>query len=237
MEPLFSYRFKNSIDQYSSNSEVQSFFEKVYKADDDFISQGENRRKGAYRSFEKVKNPAFMVVKTTRHHDLLRRYLEFLPEIEIISIVRNPCAAISSWINTDREFRDKGCTVDNDWRTGACRKDGQGEYWGFSDWLSVTTLHTELASEYENFSILKYEDLLENTTNRVAEIFGRLSLGVEQQTIDFLADCRSSHNEDPYSVFKSAKVKDQWKAILDPGIANRIADETETFGLSRFLDS
>jgi len=236
MEPLFSYRFKNIINEQSSEEDVLSFFEQVYLADDGFMNQEENRRKGAYTTFEKTRNPACMVVKTTRHHNLLRKYLESVPGIEIVSIIRHPCAAISSWICADREFRLKGCSIENDWRTGACRKDGPGEYWGFLDWLLITKLHTELALEYDNFSILKYSDLVEDMLGETRRIFDRLSLPVEQQTLDFLRDCRSSHNDDPYSVFKNAKVKDQWRVLLDPKIAQQIIEEADACGLNRFLD-
>jgi len=237
MEPLFSYRFKNAINDLSSKIEIERFLKQVYLADDDFINQRENRRSGAYESFKKSENPETLVLKTTRHHELLRRYLELIPEMEIVSIVRHPCAVINSWVRTDREFGDKGCSLDKDWRAGACRKDGPGEYWGFSDWVSVTKLHVELAEQYKNFSILKYSDLVDNSITEVEKLFANLRIEFEPQTLKFLHDCHNMHSEDPYSVFKDVDVRGRWETQLDRNIAQKIKAETASCGLQQFLDT
>ena len=198
MEPLFSYGFKNIINLDSSKDEIQDFFNKVYQTDDDFIHQKENRKKGIYPTFNKNKKLKFLVLKTTRHHHLLENYLKKIDHIEIISVVRHPCATISSWMNTDREFKLKGCVAENDWKTGECRKDGVGEYWGFNDWLSVTNEHVELSNEHSNFNILKYTDLIQNPEDTVKILFKNLSIQYVEQTAGFLEVCHSTHNDNPY---------------------------------------
>ena len=95
MEPLFAYQFKNKINSKSSRKNIAKFFTEVYLSDDDFINQKENRDKGVYCSYIKDPEPEFLVVKTTRHHHLLERYLNSIDYIEIISIIRHPCAVVS----------------------------------------------------------------------------------------------------------------------------------------------
>ena len=236
MEPLFSYRFKNIINENSSREDINNFFTEVYLTDDDFIHQNENRVNGAYYSFRKRPTPDFLVIKTTRHHNLLERYLKMIECMEIVSIIRHPCAVISSWINTEREFKAKGCTVDNDWRSGQCRKDGEGEFWGFDDWLSVTRQHVELSQIYSNFNIVKYSDLIHGPEGVARILFKRLSIPYEKQTADFLRDCNSRHDEDPYSVFKGIDVEKKWATELNSAIAQEIIKDTIASGLSRFLE-
>ncbi len=236
MEPLFSYRFKNTISNNSSKADIVRFFEEVYLSSDDFISQKINRDKGIYLSFDK--NPAldFLVVKTTRHHNLLERYLDLVDRINVVSIIRHPCAAINSWMKTDREFKSKGCKVDTDWRSGRCRKDGEGEFWGFNDWLSVTRLHVQLSQKYENFSIVKYSDLIRKPEETTRGLFKSLFIPFEKQTEDFLKACHSRHDNDPYSVFKGPEVENKWMDELDSTIAKEIIRDTINSGLSGFIN-
>ncbi len=235
MEPLFSYRFKNAINEKSSKADIARFFTEVYRTDDDFIRQNENRSKGIYRSFKKDSRPEFLVIKTTRHHHLLQGYLKSINCIDVISIIRHPCAVINSWINTEREFKAKGCTIDNDWRSGRCRKDGDGEFWGFDDWLSVTRQHMELGEKYSNFNIVLYADLIHKTEHAVKVLFKQLSIPYEGQTAVFLEDCHRRHDDNPYSVFKNTAVENKWKTELNNSIAQEIIKETTASGLGGFI--
>lgn len=235
MEPLFAYQFKNRINEKSPREEITKFFTEVYLTDDDFIHQKESRIKGSYYFFEKKPTPEFLVVKTTRHHHFLERYLRLIDCMEVISIIRHPCAVISSWINTEREFMAKGCTVKNDWRSGECRKDGDGEFWGFDDWLSVTQQHVELSQKYSNFNIVKYAELIHRTEDVTGRLFKQLSIPFTRQTVGFLKDCHSKNHDDPYSVFKSTDVENKWKTKLDNAIAQEIIKETIASGLGDFI--
>lgn len=235
MEPLFSYRFKNVVNGDSSCVEIAKFLTDVFLANDDFINQKENRDKGAYSSFVKNKNQSILVVKTTRHHHLLRKYLDCVKNIEIVSVIRNPCAVINSWINTEREFLKKGCVIDEDWRSGECRKNVEGEFWGFDDWLSVTKQHVELSEKRINFNFLKYSDLVRDPQETIKNLFKKLSIPYGLQTEEFLVSCHSLHDDDPYSVFKSRDVENQWKTKLDSSISNEIIDRTVAAGLEQFI--
>lgn len=236
MEPLFAYRFKNAINASSTKEELDEFFASVYLTDDEFIHQKESRKKGVYDTFEKKSATDVLVIKTTRHHHLLEQYLKLSDCIDIVSIIRHPCAVISSWINTEREFLSKGCTVENDWRSGECRKDGEGEFWGFDDWLSVTRQHVGLAQQYKNFHIIKYADLIHDSDAVIRGLFKELSIPCTSQTLEFLKDCNRKHSNDPYSIFKNKDVENKWKDSLNNNaIAQEILLETMAFGLDEFI--
>ena len=236
MEPLFAYQFKNKINSKSSRKNIAKFFTEVYLSDDDFINQKENRDKGVYCSYIKDPEPEFLVVKTTRHHHLLERYLNSIDYIEIISIIRHPCAVVSSWINTEREFTAKGCTVENDWRSGECRMNSDGEFWGFDSWLAVTQRHIELSQKYNNFNIVKYADLVHESEDVISKLFARLSIPYTKQTSNFLRDCHRTHHDDPYSVYKNKEVENKWKDRLNSDIAQEIMKETIASGLGDFTE-
>jgi len=235
MEPLFAYKFKNIIDENSTEEEIISFFNDVYLTEDDFINQKENRNAGVYDVFKKNQTQEFLVVKTTRHHNLLKRYLDLIDCIEVISIVRHPCAVINSWINTDREFKSKGCTVENDWKSGYCRKDGIGEFWGFSDWLSVTRQHIELSKKYQNFNIVEYANLIKDPEVVIKYLFNKMSILYTRQTASFLESCHNKHHDDPYSVYKNKEVESAWKDTLNCKIAEEIIKKTIDSGMDQFV--
>ncbi|MCK5666559.1 MAG: hypothetical protein KAI17_23870, partial [Thiotrichaceae bacterium] len=197
--------------------------------------QKENRRKGIYPKFKKSNEASFLAYKTTRHHELLHKYLEAVKNVHIVSIVRHPCAVINSWIRSDNEFEKKGCTLSADWKAGACRKEGVGEYWGFDDWLSVTQDHVSLSHKYSNFNILEYSDLIRGSEGVIYKLFKQLLIPYTKQTAEFLKDCHSSHDDDPYSVFKSASAENKWKSELDSDISHEIIRSAKAANLGQFL--
>jgi len=235
MEPLFAYRFKNRINATSSCEEVNELFASLVDLDDEFMLQKENQRAGYYPTFEK-RDAEIVAVKTTRHHELLERYLECLSDVHIVGIVRHPAGAINSWMKSYKEFEKKGCSLARDWRTGDCRKQGIGEYWGFDDWLSVTKKFVRLAAEYSNFHLIRYSDLVKKTDHCVKALFQDLGMEMQPQTASFISACHSRHDKDPYSVFKNKVVADEWMGELDPGLAKVIVNEATSAGLSYFLE-
>ena len=68
---------------------------------------------------------------------------------------------------------------------------------------------------------------LARTTKEVKKLFKFLNLEMDQQTKNFLTYCHKSNSNDPYSVYKSKKVKDRWKDELNLQIQNKIITETK----------
>ena len=125
LAPLFSFAFKNYVDENSSREDWIDFFRKVYSMDgDSFLEQTDRRKKNQYPVFNnKNTNPGILVLKHTRYHNLTNHLLDIFPEIKIIHIVRNPCAVINSWLSVSREF-PKDADPLKEWQTGNCRKTG-----------------------------------------------------------------------------------------------------------------
>lgn len=236
-EPLFAYRFKNSINPTSSCHEVNEFINALYDVDDDFILQKQNQKAGFYPEFNKTDLSQIMAFKTTRHFELLEKYLSCVADLSIIAIIRHPCAIINSWFNSYREFEKKGCQPQKDWRSGGCRKNEIGEYWGFDDWLLSTAQFVQLSQQYKNFHLVRYSDLVENTNSEVSRLFVELNLDIQAQTFDFITACNERHDDDAYSVFKDKQlVHQQWVEQLDINIANTIIQETLAADLGYFLE-
>lgn len=235
--PLFSYEFKNALDESSTSEDWISFFEKVYVTQSEYLDQVFLRREGIVPNFsDKDVSPEHLVIKSTRFHNLIRSILEKHPFIRFVALVRNPCAAIHSWLTNPMEFPEGEESVAQ-WRSGECRKTGPGEFWGFDDWKYVTSLHLALASEYpERFKIIRYEDLVRNAEETVKGLFFHLGIPYTDQTEYFLRQSQSTHNTHTRAVFKSPDVKDRWRKEMDPCMAREIIEELQGTPLAQFVE-
>lgn len=235
LEPIFSYAFKNAVDENSTKDEYKGLFDGIYISHDDFLLQKDKREAGTYPTFLKRESPEFLAFKTTRFHHLLENMMRYFENLKMVSIVRHPCGAINSWLNTPREFP---ATADpmKEWRTGNCRKTAKEEFWGFDDWKKVTSMHMEFAKIYpEQFKIIRYEDLVEDTLPRTMELFNFTGLDLEGQTISFIRECHNHHNSDSYAVFKKKDVSCTWKDSLPKEIQKEIIEEIKGTPLEIFL--
>lgn len=235
LEPIFSYAFKNVVDENSAREDYIKLFDCIYASQDAFLLQRDKRKSGKYPTFSKRKVLEFLTFKTTRFHYLLKDMLNYFDNLKMISIVRNPCGSINSWLNTPGEFP---ATADpmKEWRSGSCRKTAKEEYWGFDDWKKVTTLHMRLEKDFsKQFKIISYEKLVENTRKATEDIFEFVGLELEEQTINFTKECHKSHNEDSYAVFKKKDVAYTWKSNLPKGIREEIIAEVKGTPLEIFL--
>ncbi|PWW36480.1 sulfotransferase family protein [Chromohalobacter israelensis] len=234
MEPLFSYELKNCIDTDSTCQEVENFIRRAWESKSEFMLQAERVSSKSYPEFYKEKTDV-LCFKTTRHHEMLQKYMECIDDIHIVAVVRNPCGAINSWIKSGKEFSEKGCRVSQDWLSGRCRKNDVGEYWGFNDWLFTTKQILELSNNHENFHMVKFSDIVTDPVQETNAIFNKCGVEVAGQTLSFLKDCHKTHNQDPYSVFKNKFVVDSWKSELPLEISREIIKRTVDEGLGMFL--
>jgi len=237
LSPLFSYTFKNYVGENSKKEKWEEFFEKVYNiTGDQFLEQLERKKIGQYPVFNKKSiKSKFLVLKHTRYHNLTESLLHNNPDVKVIHIVRNPCAAINSWINAPREFPE---TADpfKEWRNGNCRKTSQEEFWGFEDWKKITEYYLKLQNYLpENVFVLRYEDLVENTETWTENMFNYVGLSITEQTKKFLYDCHGKHDSDDYAVFKDKSVKDKWRTQLDHRIINEIFEDLKGTRLEKFI--
>jgi len=239
MEPIFSYALKNSVNENSTKVEFESFFEKAFNANDDvFMNQLENRAKGIYPTFKKDKNVSVLVFKTTRFHEIIPTLLKNFSQefLKIVSIVRHPCGAINSWLNHPNEF-PQDADKTQEWRSGACRKAAKEEYWGFNDWLEVMQLHQYYEKQNRNFKIFQYENIVKNIKTETEQMLEFTGLNLNRQTLEFIKDCQTRNDADPYSVYKNIETAFKWKTALEKSIQKEIIQETYHNGLSRYLVS
>ena len=237
LSPLFSYQFKNVVNESSTIAEWNSFLDDVYQSDDLFINQVERRKRGEYPEFEeKFETPQNLVIKDTRYHNLTYRILELFPDIKIIHIVRNPCGAINSWLKAPREFPANADIFEN-WKTGAIRKTAPEEFWGFDDWKKITAMYIELENRFPNtVFVVKYEDLVNNPVDVTKKMFEFSGLIIHKQTISFLELSHKINLNSEYAVFKDKSVKNNWKKELPDEIQGTIFHELRGTNLERFLD-
>ena len=236
LEPIFSYKLKNMVNDKSTKEDFLAFFEKAFDShDDDFMNQTEKRKKGHYPVFQKTKEDV-LVFKTTRFHNLLPNLMELFDEdfLQVISLVRHPAGAISSWVTHPNEF-PSNFDYKEEWRSGSCRKSSVEEFWGFEDWKDVTSQHLNLENKYRNFHIFQYEDIVNNITDETKKIFDFSKIPYTRQTEDFLIKSQDKHIDDPYAVYKDKSVTLKWKKNLDKYIQKQIIDETKQSQLKRFL--
>ncbi|MCK5218004.1 sulfotransferase [bacterium] len=236
LSPIFSYAFKNCVDETSSREEYEKLFRGAYAIEDEFMSQKTRRIEGRYPIFvDKKGDPGFLVIKMTRFHNLLRTMLLHCDNLKVVAIVRHPCGAISSWLNTPSEFPASTDPM-KEWRTGNCRKTGPEEFWGVDDWQLVTSMHLRLKSEFPSrFTIIRYEDLVDDALNVSEKLFTFFDMPLTNQTEKFLRASQSAHDDDSYAVFKNPAVKDKWRTALHPDIQEEIIRSIQNTELERFL--
>lgn len=239
-QPLFSYRFKDYLDEHSCAHEIDVFFERIAEAEDEFLDQREKIRRGIYPDFKKRDRLTHIVYKEVRYHHILNNMMSRHQEVKVVGIIRNPLAVMNSWFNAPREFRrDLGWEELTEWRYAPSKNCGRiEEFYGYEKWKEVAYMFLGLAEEFPGrFHLAVYSDLLEETLAEVRSLFRFCEIPLEQQTVDFIMQSRAKHQPDPYSVFKMKESDDAWKQELDQQIASEIADDLSDTTLERFLDS
>lgn len=236
LSPLFSYELKNRLDKSSSREEWEEVFAAAYRSQNEFMNQSYRREAGEYPTFEdKLPDPSTLVIKDTRFHDLTESMLEHFPKLKLVAIVRHPCGAVHSWLTTPSEFPEGADPLEN-WRSGACRKPGFGEFWGFDDWKFVARLFLRLQTERPGqIRIVRYEDIVADSVRVVRDLFDWCGLGWANQTKNFLIQSQTRHHEHEHAVFKSPSVAHRWKAELDTTIRDAIFADLEGSDLETFL--
>lgn len=237
-DPLFSYAFKGALDVESCVDDWHRLFEASYHTADPYMDQDGPRARGLIPTFEeKNAAPDVLAIKSNRRHELLAQALRRGIDAKALLIVRDPVAAIESWLTNPSEFPESADPA-SEWRTGACRKGGggEGEYWGFDDWRLTASLFLELSEALpETTRLLRYEEIDENPEAVAASIFAWLGLEMEAQTLAFLRLSRRNHSDHPRAVFRDPARRVKRGGALPPGVADEIRAELINGRLARFL--
>lgn len=237
LAPLFSHELKDRLDHGATAAEWRGFFRTVYETASDYMDQGFLRRTGAVPEFtERSAEPAVLAIKSTRHHHLTRHLLAACDEISWLGVVRHPCGAIHSWLSNPLEFPPAGDPA-SEWRSGRCRKTAAAEFWGFDDWMTVTSMFVDLATRHpDRFMLLHYERFVADAEREIRPVLARIGLDLHPQVTRFVRDSQARHSPDHRSVFKLPAVADRWRTELDPGIRTAIEAELSGSPLARLFD-
>lgn len=234
--PLFSYEFKNVLNEESSTGDWEELFFNVYKTKSEFLDQDYLRKKGLVPYFEEKKEtPEHLVIKSTRFHNLTPHLLEKNSQVRFVHLVRHPCASLHSWLTNEYEFPSTASPL-LEWRKGACRKTEVGEFWGFDDWKYVNSQALRLEKKYpDRFQVIRYEELIKDTANSVKALFLGLGIPYDSQTDEFIRLSRSKHDTNKRSVYKKTASDEEWVNSLDPKIISTCLDELRGTELEKFL--
>ena len=173
--PLFSYAFKNSMTENNDADSWCSFFKRVYETSDDYMDQIYLSKSGLIPEFRnKDEDPGTLLIKSNRQHHLTESLMVKMTELRMIALIRNPLATINSWICNPTEFPPDADPL-QEWRTGSCRKNGVGEFWGFDDWKSITLMHLALEKKFPGrFFIHTYEEIIQDPYEQARLMYQRL---------------------------------------------------------------
>jgi DNA-directed RNA polymerase subunit F len=227
-QPLFSYSHKSVLNHHSSKKDIERFFQDILNTEDEFVLQKEAIQKKNVPSFSK-KKITHIVYKEVRYHHILKNLLEKDNEIRVIGLIRNPYAVINSWLQAPKEFKKElGWKISEEWRFAPKKNlDKVEEFNGFEKWKEVTSLFEELNKQHpDNFIIVKYVELLNNTGDTIRSIFESCNLDIKPQTIDFLNKSKTiDKSNNAYSVYRKKNNDDMWKSELNQEIINEITKE------------
>jgi len=237
-QPLFSYKFKDYLNENSTRDDIDSFFRDLKISKDDFLDQTEAKKKGIIPSFDKNPNPKVVVYKEVRYHHILKNMMEVSTDLKLIGIVRNPLSTIHSWLNAPKEFRkDKGWKSNNEWLNAPSKnKNQKEEFNGYNKWKETALLFEELKKKYPlRFMLVSYSELIKSTDEMVEQLFSFCELEIGKQTNYFLKDSRDKTIKNAYSVYRNKVSDSNWKGDLNQEIVDFITADLGNSVLEKYL--
>jgi len=239
-QPLFSYAFKDYLNDKSSREDVVGFFENIAKSSDDFLLQKDKIENGEYPSFTKDDEFTHIIYKEVRYHNIIKNMLTKDKELVVIGLIRNPFAVVNSFLNSPREFRkDLGWNEIEEWQFADKKNlDKAEEFFGYEKWKEVYFIFKELEKEFKDrFCVAYYDDLLQDTIKEVQRIFDFCDLDVNTQTKDFIKNSNSATNKKIYSVYRKKMNDKSWMSNLSTPIGDMISSDLQKnniidFGIS-----
>ena len=237
-QPLFSYAFKDYLDETSSKSDIKSFFIEISQSDDEFINQVKEKSLGIVPSFKKDTSCNTIAYKEVRYHHLLEHLLKIDDGLTVVGLIRNPLATIYSWYKAPKEFRnDLGWKFEDEWRFAEKKNHGQKEEFnGYEKWKEAATMFQMLQKKYPGrFILVNYNELLQNSLKITEKIFSFCGLEIHDQTKDFVTASKKKQVDDRYSVYKT-KVNDmEWEGSLPDKVEKYIVDDLSGTPLEVYL--
>ena len=222
-QPLFSYKFKSALDEKSSKDDIIRFFNNISTTDDAFIRGG----MGEDVSFEKG-DITHSVFKEVRYLNLIRHLRSTDDDLMFVFLIRNPIDVMSSWVNAHKEF-DPSWDIREELVDASRKNKGKPEeFYGLAKWVEACNIFSSIK---DRSVIIKYEDLVADTTQEVSRLFSFLGLEFGDQTKKFIEDSTTQHSDDAYSVFKGKRSKNTLPSATITKVGSIVKDN----GLSQYL--
>lgn len=237
-QPLFSYTFKDYLNEQSSLKRINEFYIKIKNSSDPFLLQKGNSKLANYSLEFNKTEISHVVYKEVRYHHIVERLIKQDKNQIVIGLIRNPLAVINSWINTPKEFRkDLGWDELEEWRFAPKKnKNKKAEYYGFEKWKEVTELFHYLKDKYPSqFHLLTYNQLLKETMKAVKTLFSFCALSFNSQCEDFINKSKSMDDQDAYGVMKIKQKDDLWRTTLNKEIKDGIIQNLKNSDYEQYL--
>lgn len=235
-QPLFSFRFKDFLNETSSKPDIDNFFDKISQIDDDFLAQTAQRSLGLVPYFEKEIPHKCIAYKEVRYHQILHNLFEKDTELFGVFIIRDPIEVLTSWINAPKEFNPEW-KIEDEWDNASKKNLNKSEeFYGFLRWMEASRIFDALSKKYpDRVSLVNYAELCTDTDKIIANLFQRIGLTPSSQTHSFLRRSRAKTVSHPYSVFKSegaqSEKKQQLPKKIQSEIRNRLSNDTSILKL------
>lgn len=219
-QPLFSYAFKNKINETSTKEEWDDFVKGMLDTEDEFCNMKSNLHTNNGKTDiirYKKEEIKYLFMKNVHHHNLIEKFIEFDENIKIICLIRDPRSVIYSQMTAKHEGL-------NDWLDCKDKNQNKSEnYFGFNKWLEFRNTSIKLKELYPNNVILvQYEDLVNNTILELNKLLEFCEIDNHKNIKDVIEQINSKNENYDYSVFRNENTIEKWKGKLDDDIVNFI---------------
>jgi len=234
-QPLFSYGHKGRLSEHSSADEIRAFFAEILDSQDAFALMKSSFQQN-YPTFVKAARPSHVVFKETRYLHVIENILLQCGDVSVVGIIRNPLAAMASWISAPKEY-DPAWDLAKEWRSAPSKNMNRPEeFYGFDKWKEIATAFLRFERDYpRQFALVRYEELKRSPLDVTRRVFQWCELDVPEQVKTFLHDSTSRHDDDPYSVFRASANDSRWRDVLPGDIVAQILQEVRETPLGAFL--
>jgi hypothetical protein len=233
-QPLFSYQFKDFLDESSSKEDIERLFAMLSVTDDHFVCQKAQRKAETLPNVKKSDLITHVIYKEVRYHHIIENLLREDGAIKLILLVRDPIEVMNSWINAPKEF-DQNWDVEAQLFSGELKNLGRKEnFHGLDSWIETTRLFEYLAKRYhERVFLINYSMLQKNIELTVKRIYEFCDLPLLDATYIFLKESSEKKVSDTYSVFRGGKKS---RISLNEKLVNKITAYVSDAKLSHYIN-
>ena len=228
-QPLFSYAFKDVLNENSTKCDFNTFIDNISVTNDDFCTMKSNLHTNNGKNLPLIFNKNIttsVVMKHVTHHYLIDHLINFDSNIKIIGLIRNPENTIASQMKASHENLI-------DWLDGTDKNIGKECYFGFNKWIQINKYFIKLKEKFEhNVYLIEYENLLKNPHEEINKLFIFCGLTMDLQTENFIHESTTISDTYDYSVFRDKKTMLKSTHSLPSNIIDHISKHTVQYNLN-----